>query len=350
MADRIVEGLWDCPYCSTKAIGGLTKHCPCCGHPQDQGTRFYMGTKINYLDDELAEQYGKGADWICPYCGSLNRIRFSYCANCGSPKEESKADYFGNDPQLAHEEAAEQKNGKVLKKPKKPLWKRLIPLYIIGALIAAMLILFWPHTMKAEITSMEWDRRIAVEAYRTVQESDWDVPSGGRVYDQKQEIHHYDHVVDHYETRTRTVSEEVYDGSDTYTSYSDNGDGTFSETTYETPRYRTEYRTETYSEPIYRDDPVYQIKYYYDIDKWVFDRNEETDGKDCAPYWADFEPADDERIAYRDETYIMCMRTDDDQYSALLPYEMWEKYRAGDQVEITVVAGELTKVDGYELN
>ena len=346
MADRIVEGLWDCPYCGTKAIGGLTKHCPCCGHPQDQGTRFYMGDKINYLDEELAAQYGKGADWVCAYCGSLNRARFTYCANCGSEKSESKADYFGKNPNPQAEKKQPPKAKPDRPKAKKPLWRRLLPLFIIAAVVIALISAFMPRNMQAEVTAMDWERRIEIEAYRTVRESDWSVPAGGRVVSQRQEIHHYDQVLDHYETRTRTVSEEVYDGTDTYTSYSDNGDGTFTESSYDVPRYRTEYRTETYSEPIYRDEPVYQTKYSYDIDKWVVDREEEASGTDNAPYWPEYTLASNEQTGAESEYYFMTVQAKDDQYVAMMTYDQWQNYHTGDQVEITVTAGDITEVNG----
>ena len=44
------------------------------------------------------------------------------------------------------------------------------------------------------------------------------------------------------------------------------GNGYFEEETISTPVYETYYETEEYQEPIYRDEPVYAMKYYYDID------------------------------------------------------------------------------------
>lgn len=96
MGERIVEGLWDCKYCDTKGIDGLTKHCTRCGHPQDDDVKFYLVEKKNYVDEDLAKEYSQGADWICPYCNSLNRVHFKYCSNCGAEKESSEKDYFSN--------------------------------------------------------------------------------------------------------------------------------------------------------------------------------------------------------------------------------------------------------------
>ena len=55
MAKKIIEGLWDCPYCGQKGIGGLTKSCPNCAHPQDAGTKFYLGEKKEYLEEDKAD-------------------------------------------------------------------------------------------------------------------------------------------------------------------------------------------------------------------------------------------------------------------------------------------------------
>lgn len=117
MGERIVEGLWDCKYCDTKGIGGLTKHCPRCEHPQDDDVKFYLGEKKNYVDEDLAKEYGQGADWICPYCNSLNRVHFKYCSNCGAEKESSEKDYFSNqekEPEIKPEPSPPKK--KKLKK------------------------------------------------------------------------------------------------------------------------------------------------------------------------------------------------------------------------------------------
>ena len=44
---KIIEGLWDCPFCGNKRIRAGQKTCPDCGHPQDENTKFYMRMKLN---------------------------------------------------------------------------------------------------------------------------------------------------------------------------------------------------------------------------------------------------------------------------------------------------------------
>ena len=94
MSERLVEGIWDCPYCEATAIGGLKKYCPNCGHPQDKGTKFRMGTEIRYLTEEETEKVGREPDWACEYCASLNNAKFKYCSNCGASRDRENKDYF----------------------------------------------------------------------------------------------------------------------------------------------------------------------------------------------------------------------------------------------------------------
>ena len=44
---KLVEGLWNCPFCDNKRIRAGQKTCPNCGHPQDENTKFYMPGEVN---------------------------------------------------------------------------------------------------------------------------------------------------------------------------------------------------------------------------------------------------------------------------------------------------------------
>ena len=356
MARRIVEGLWDCPYCDTRAIGGLTKSCPCCGHPQDTDTKFYLGTEKKYVEEELAAQYGQGPDWVCPYCKSLNRIRFQYCAACGAPKEESEDSYFtSREKEDAAKEAKEAKiaamagtntdTGKAQDSGSGGGKKPILLIAILLAIVGLLVFHFWPRNYETQISTAAWERSVDIEALRTVQESDWTIPAGGRQTGSRLEVHHYVQVLDHYETRSRQVSEQVYDGEETYTTYSDNGDGTFSEETHSRPKYRTEYRTEYYEEPVYRNDPVFETKYYYDIDRWITDRTEKSSGADIEPYWPEVTLAENEREGQRYEVYNVVVKSEDKSYTVYLPFDWWSELKAGDKVEITVSGGKVKKLN-----
>lgn len=346
---EIIEGLWDCPYCDQKGIGGLTKHCPNCGHPQDEGTKFYLGEKKTVLPKEVADQYGKGADWTCGFCGSMNRYNASDCSNCGASRSDSTGDYFDNRKKEEEkqkyptiEEIQRRERERNLAK-KKELRKRLF--LILGALFALILVIAWPKSKNVTIQDKAWDRSIDVEEYKTVKESDWSVPDGGREYDHRQEIHHYNHVVDHYESVQVQKSRQVQDGYDSHTEYSDNGDGTFTSHTVQTPRYRTEYYTETEQRPVYRDDPIYQTKYYYEIERWVVVRSVDTNGGQDEPYWGEVDLLQNQREGSRRETYQVTFITKKGKtYEMELSEAEWNGMKPGDKKKIKVSMGRVTKI------
>ena len=72
---KLVEGLWDCPYCDTTSIKASQKTCPNCGHPQDENTVFRMPDTISYVSDEDAAKISQNPDWQCSFCGSLKGVK-----------------------------------------------------------------------------------------------------------------------------------------------------------------------------------------------------------------------------------------------------------------------------------
>ena len=92
--EKLVEGLWDCPFCDNKRIRTGQKTCLNCGHPQDESTKLYMPDAVEYVPEEKAEKISRNPDWQCSFCGSLNSNNLDSCANCGATKEESERNYF----------------------------------------------------------------------------------------------------------------------------------------------------------------------------------------------------------------------------------------------------------------
>ncbi|MBP5166313.1 MAG: hypothetical protein ILP09_03550 [Oscillospiraceae bacterium] len=355
MAGKILEGLWDCPYCGEKGIGGLTKTCPNCAHPQDADTKFYLGSEKKALSDEKAKNYGKGADWTCSFCGSLNRYDRETCANCGAGRADSSGSYFDN---LKKREASAQPSPPP-PAPKRSKKRIIIPLLLVIAVLLGLRAII-PRSKDAVLIDKSWERSITLEQYATVEEEDWSVPSGGTLLDSRRAVHHYDQILDHYEEETYQVPERVLDGYDTYTDYVDNGDGTFSEVVREEPRYRTEYRTETRSVPVYVLEPVYQTLYRYNIDKWIPLRTETARGsydgsKDSTytePYWPEFRLGGNERENGRSETYILTF-TDSkgkNSYRARVSRDIWDMYSPGDGAKITADMGRnIMEIDGMNV-
>lgn len=85
MTERTYEMLWDCHYCGTKRLLGLThRHCPECGAAQDPTWRYFPAD-----EDKVAVQdhVHHGADLICPACRAPAGTAARCCGNCGSPLE-----------------------------------------------------------------------------------------------------------------------------------------------------------------------------------------------------------------------------------------------------------------------
>lgn len=375
---KLIEGFWDCPYCGQKRIGGLTKTCPNCNTPRGKNIKFYMDDPTNYVTDDVAKKVSKNPDWLCTYCDSLNSDDLKICRVCGAEKEESKSDYFENrKKQEEHKRkvenaytttstsVAEQKNSfpnnnfsknssdnfspntkhnKPVKK-KKSFSSKFLKIGAISLaailLITGLVCLFMPKTQEGIVDSFSWSRSIEVEEYKTVQESDWSVPPGGRTLYTQREIKTYEQVLDHYETKTRTYTEEVLDHYEDYVSgHRDLGNGMFEEIISQRPVYRTETKTETYQEPVYRQEPVYATKYYYEIDKWMHKDYVKTSGSDKDPYWGEYTFKDKEREGTKSEDYkIHITNKDGKKKEYSVDFDVWNKLNQGDSVKLKVYIG-----------
>lgn len=396
MSGKIVMGYWDCNYCDTKGIEGTIRDCPNCGHPRSENTRFYMNkSSIQYLSEEQSKNKGKGPDWLCEYCGSLNSALESNCTSCGSSKDSSRRDYFDihemnqtesvsveeestneyqydweeKEPDIVLQEIDKsneedvQTNDETIastelyqpvdKQKEKLSWidkcmrflfseefaNGLKLLAVSGLLFAAiflMIQLVIPKPETITVTGFAWESYVDVERYETVTENDWTVPSGGRLLYTQEEIHHYDEVFSHYEQETRTYTEQVLSGYDTYYTYSDNGDGTFTEHSHMDPIYTTEIRTETVDVPVYDEVPVYETMYYYEIDKWVYNRTEKVSGVDKTPYYAEVDFASNEREESRHIKYTVFCTVEEEPRIYTCSKELWEIFQIGGTYEVMV--------------
>lgn len=304
----IIMGYWDCQFCGAKGNRGDKRECRSCGHPRDESVKFYV-KDLNELSDDEAKKVNRNADWYCSFCNTLNSDNDTQCKSCGASREDSEKNYFDL-RRDAEAKAREQKEkeaslaprAQAKRKKKVNLW----PFAFIAAFILG--IVFWTNHTKvvdASVKSVSWERSIVIEENVLKHESDWSVPSGGEVTDQRQEIHHYDKVYDHTETVAVEKSRQVQDGYDTHYEQKDLGNGYFENVEVQTPRYKTEYYTEYEDKEIYRDEPVYQTKYYYDIWRWEHTRDVKTEGNDHNPYWGDTNLKDNEREGVRRESYYI---------------------------------------------
>lgn len=186
------------------------------------------------------------------------------------------------------------------------------------------------------IDDKTWNRTLLIEDYKKRDKSGWEdeLPSDADVYSRSEEIHHYDKVYSHTETKTKTVekSREVEDG------VTDNGDGTF------TQNYKTEYYDveEEYSEDIYDDVPVYETWCNYNVWRWEYKNSLKTDGSvkkndNPVPYWHNFTEKKDERVSNKKQKYIILILTNDNKsYTDSYKQSQWEKYKLNQDVKIIV--------------
>ena len=343
---RIIEGYWDCPYCGEKRILGRFRDCPSCGKPRGENTVFQHDLPNEENIVENPEETSREADWYCEFCDSLNPASAKFCESCGSPRTEKT--YFEMKEEHSKKEEAAQAIAAPPPQPGPKRRSRLPLLLFIAAAIALLFFLSRPAKANLTVKSMEWARSVTVEELRTLRESAWSVPSGGRVYDQKQEVQTYTQVLDHYETREREVAEDYIDHyEDVVVGYKDLGNGFFEEITESRPVYETRYYTETYQEPVYVTVPIFGTKYYYEIDRWVFERQEDTSGSsDQAPYWAELSLKENEREGDRSEKYTFtAVDSRDKTYTYTCSSQAeWEKYRVGDTFNATLSGNRITQI------
>ncbi len=212
-------------------------------------------------------------------------------------------------------------------------FKLSISTFCILAAIGLLTFLFYPMKKTVSVSDFSWMRSIVVEEMRTVQESDWSVPAGGKVYKEKTELKTYVSVIDHYETVTEVKTRQVISHYNTEYDYVDNGNGTFTKNERKVPVYKTETYTETSQEPVYKQQPVYATKYYYTIDKWFDVEEYKSEGTGKEPYWNDnYTLKSNERDWQRSERYMVHY---DDNTQEAVTYEKWVESEIGDRILIT---------------
>lgn len=302
------------------------------------------------------------SDWYCDFCDSYNPTSAKFCRNCGAAREDTSGETYeqrmgavartydskGNlvsERDLSKRTKKEEKPAQQVQ-PQAQASKGSIPkLAIIGiaavAIIALLVAILMPKTRKIEVASFDWERTIAIEQLQTVDESDWELPANARLDHKTNEISGYNHLLDHYEEVPYDVQEEVLDHYETYTTQVDNGDGTFDVEEHKEPVYRTETRTEYREEPVYIDVPIYNTKYYYQIERWVHVRDVTTSGDDHEPEWGEVELSGptgeygtgEEREGERTGTYGVT-DTKGKRYTA--DEDFWTTLELGQKIEVVV--------------
>lgn len=369
---KLIEGFWDCKYCGNKRIRGSIRECPNCGKARDNSTKFYLdASERNYVSEEKAAKINKNPDWVCNYCNQLNSDDDDICVSCGAPRTSENLNYFEN--QKRNEEKnrknvqsiKEKSNSSSSKKTNtedslrsssKKIINSKILVEIFYKLISFLLCVafFWgiaagirgtisffkPKEHSLIVSELSWKRSIDVERYQTVKENDWFLPQNGRLLYTRSEYSHSEQVLDHYESRTRSIKKErISDYAIVDSDPRDLGNGYFEETTEKIPIYETYYETELYDEPIFKSKKVYLTRYYYEIDKWLYERSVKTSGINNSPYWGKTNLSSDERESLKSETYtVKGIDIDDNEkeLSFTISLEKWSTVQVGQTLKVKI--------------
>lgn len=366
MAEKVYEGRWECPSCNSECLGRHEK-CPNCGAPRPAGVEFYLPAGATEVTDAaLLEDAASGPDWYCSHCGSANAdlvdgVRRTRCAQCGNARDGEDRDHAkriygtGQAPETAHE-ARDLIREENLARTRARRETRLrgaqngdkrgrgllaLALFILApvaivAAVAAAVFLTW-STSTFEITGFRWSREIPVQAIRTVHEQGWQLPAKAFNDQPVRKIRSYVSVVDHYETRTRQVSERVMSGTESYSCGTvSQGNGYFTTRTCTRPTYTTCYRTESYQDPVYRQDPVWDTWHRYDIDRWVTIRTRRAAGTAQEATWPEISLAKGERVGTRRATYQVTMVDTGSGEKSLrdVSFSAWSGLRRGDDLTV----------------
>ncbi len=325
--------LWDCGFCGTEKLLGLThRHCPNCGSPQDPARRYFPSEADKVA---VADHRYTGADKVCGNCQTPNGAAATHCGNCGSALDGTK------EAERVHQRDASSEAGKSLEAQKKaaqraaasppaepPKKKGRGCLLLIGLLIFAVdsvvvCSTFWTRSAALTVSGHTWERAIAVEAYGPDKDSAWCDQMPGGAYDVSQ-------------TEKERSTNKVADGETCTTKQVDNGDGTFKEVED--------------CQTTYRSEPVYDAWCSYTIDRWSRARTEEASGEGTTPVWPTVrlgrtgDCVGCEREGARTEKYVVTFKDQaGDAQTCELPEARWKAMAKGSrwEGEVRVLTGGL---------
>jgi hypothetical protein len=297
---NVYEMLWDCQYCGSKKLLGLThRFCPNCGAAQNPDARYYPSDeeKVAVHNHEYT-----GVDVTCSACGQLNGAKSEFCGQCGAPlSEAAKAKTLAAETRAQGEQFASGGSRDVVKEQYDAEMARIGATpkkkkrggnnnVIIAAVIAVVVLLIgggffllnWTEEASLVVTGHEWERSIDIERYNEVRERSWhdSRPSGDDA-----------RIISGTCREEQRSTRRVPDGEDCSTRRVDQGDGTFREERVCTTRYR--------EEPVYDDMCTWEVK------RWEWERTASASGGlSDTPYWPEtnVSPCSSTRVGCERET------------------------------------------------
>lgn len=321
MAEKEIyyEMLWDCPQCNTKGLlGDSHRHCPTCGTAQDPTKRYFPepGQEVEAHNHQFV-----GADWSCAYCNSPNSAAAAHCTNCGAGQDGTK-------PVATIVDTAAKPLEPVVSppssKPRSSRWRWMLAL--IALAVVALGVLFTSkHETSATVAARTWQREVQIEKFGPVSDTAWcdNVPGGAYAISQ---------------SREQRSTRRIPDGQSCHDERIDKGDGTFVKHKECTTRYR--------------EEPVYDNRCRYQINRWQSYRTVSTGSQTAAsPMWPSLGNVGNannlvnamgaERAGPRRESYVLQLQSGGKTWTCNVPENVWSKYAQGSTapVQVRVVGG-----------
>lgn len=237
MPTDIVEMFWGCLSCKADNKGRF-KTCQNCGAPRTSASPEWMPDDVSPMaavrDADLLHKFKGGEDWKCKYCGSSQYRVDGSCAQCGSEQGDSTgakvSERIDNAPKPeVTPDPFPKKTPPRKEAPKTPLpvaadspdleeplpflprWRPSPGLIwgVLGTLLVGTILYFVFRTkiVDASVSSVSWERAVAVERYKVWVREGWDPDfQAFDIHNEGQRIHHYDHVrvgshTEHYTER-----------------------------------------------------------------------------------------------------------------------------------------------------
>lgn len=308
-------------------------------------------------DPALLRMATAGANWRCAYCGSDQRAFDGSCKQCGAGAAEGTST-AAPQPLL--------KGNDVILTPWRELfhwgWRQKIAVAVVAVIAVIVAGYLWAHrerTYDATVAEVRWTHVITVERYAIWNRDGWrdSLPHDAfDVISKGQQIHHYDQVLDGYDTQHYT--ESVACGQDCTTTpqtchevCTNNNNGFAScnnvcsggGTTCR-PRYCQESRTRQV--PRYRREPRYAEGVAYKIWDWGDHRTVQATGNQTtAMRWPTEEARIGEGLAERERererrtaTYVVMMRYGEDRtpLSFAVPPDQLRAFEVGTKHQLRI--------------
>ncbi len=351
MAKKTVfkEGKWRCTHidlsgeeaCNFENRGPALK-CEKCGKHRPKNVEFYLpdNAKIIRDKDELYDAKA-GANWSCMHCNYDNKATSDTCVHCDTPRDTEYEKWINLGGELSTKSyAAGQapKSSKTLKQKADeyvPVRSRLKKYLKIAAIALGVILIIWfiyaqffaTSEVEVKVVGYSWERSMTVEEERTVSEEGWNVPSGGRQKRRERKQSGTKEVYDHSEWDEEPIYEDVMVGTQQVECGTvDNGNGTFETQYCDEPVYESQQTgTREVERKIYRDEPVYDYWYTYDIERWFEIANPKSSGSNHTAKWPDYKLKSKERIGSEYESYTVLVEPiSGDSDFGTLTYELSE--------------------------